>query len=118
MAALNELRRGGEDFAAEAEEGENSYYFKIAPHDPFNFKIVRTDLGNIDFYLFICPFPELLVGPAFYFGFFVNWGVLTLCPWCVLILIWGLIVAYFFDYAEGFFPIASEEDKRHLTDET
>ena len=61
---------------------------------------------------------ELFIGLVFYFGFFVNWSVLTLCPWCVLILIWGLIVAYFFHYAEGFFPNASEEDKRHLTDET
>ena len=83
-----------------------------------NFKFVRTGFFNFSFYIFICLSPELLIGLAFYFGFFVNWSVLTLCPWCVLILIWGPIVAYFFHYTEGFFPNASEEDKRHLTDET
>ena len=83
-----------------------------------NFKFVRTGFFKSAFYIFICLSLELLVGLAFYFGFFANWSVFTLCPWCVLILIWCVIFECLFYHAEGFFPNASQEDRRHLTDET
>ena len=109
---LDELRRGCEDFAAVAEEAENTYYFNFARHDKLNVKFVRTDFGSFTLYF------AQLIGPVFYFGFFVNWCVLALCLWCILIFIWGLTAAYLFYHAEGFLSDASEEDRNHLTDET
>ena len=86
IAVLDELRRGCEDFAAEAEEGEKSYYFNIGPHDKLNFKFVRTAFGNFTLHL------AQLIGPAFYFGFFVDWCVLTLCLWGLTIYDWWVFV--------------------------
>ena len=127
IAARDELRRGGADSAEEAEEGEKSQYFKIGPSDKLNFKCVRTVPGNFYVYFFVCLSPEWFNSLVFYFGFIVDWSVLTLCPWCALIPVWCFIFDWsvftlcpwgliFFTWFILF--DASEEDRLHLTDET
>ena len=106
IAARDELWRSGADFAEEGEEEEKSQYFNIGPSDKLNFKFVRTGFFNFSFYIFTCLSPELPVGLAFYIGFLLDWRVLPLCPWGLIFFTWFIL----FD--------ASEEDRRHLTDET
>ena len=66
--------------------GGKQLLFQDRPHDKLNFKFVRTGLGNFTLHL------TQLIGSPVYFGFFVDWCVLTLCLWGLTIYDWYVLV--------------------------